>query len=233
MTARILRFKRFASDPGFDASAMIKRLILAACLTLAPTATWAHPHEFVTMKITAQFDANGAVTGMRYNWVFDEFFSAYALEGQDANKDGKPQQAEMDALMAEILGNIGGIDYFTAFDGNGVVPKIAGAKPVAATMQGRQFDMTFDVAFAAPVTPTKAKPLRYAIYDNEFYISMTHAPGEEGMQLANPPAGCTAQLTEPDPDEDLAAFAASLGKDETGGPDLGAAFAEWVGISCP
>ena len=211
---------------------MLRRLVLAAALALVPTAASAHPHEFVSMKITALFDGEGRVSGMRYNWVFDEFFSAYALEGQDANGNGKSEPEEQVALMEEILGNIGKIDYFTAFDGNGLVPKLVSAKGVKAAMQGRQFDMTFDVTFDAPVSPTKDKPLRYAIYDDEFYIAMTHDGGLSGVTLADAPEGCGAQLVEPDPDEDLEAFAASLGRDESGGPNLGAAFAEWVGIEC-
>ena len=211
---------------------MLRRLALAAALLLVPASAQAHPHEFVTMKVTAQFDPSGQMTGMRYNWVFDEFFSAYAIEGQDLNGNGKAEQPELDALMAEILGNIKRIGYFTAFDENGVVPKIVDTQGVRATMQGRQLDLTFDLQFETPVTVTTDKPVRYAVYDDEFYIAMNHEKGIQGVSLQGAQAGCKAELTEPDPDDDLAAFAASLGKEESGGPNLGLAFAEWVAISC-
>lgn len=212
---------------------MLRRLIVAAIIACAPAAASAHPHEFVTMKVTTLFDAAGAVVGMRYNWLFDEFFSAYALEGQDANANGKAEQSELDALQAEILGNIAKIGYFTAYDENALVPQVAAAKPVAAALRGRQLDLTFELSFATPVRPTTDKPLRYAIYDDEFYIAMTHDAQADAIVLEGAPAGCTSELTEPDPGEDLQAFASSLGKDDSGGPDLGAAFAEWVSISCP
>ena len=94
---------------------MLRRTLLAAALVLSPVTALAHPHEFVTMKVTARFNESGKVAGFRYNWLFDEFFSAYALEGQDANGNGTAEESELDALMAEILGNIASIDYFTAF----------------------------------------------------------------------------------------------------------------------
>ncbi len=191
----------------------------------------AHPHEFVEMKVEVKFDAQGKVSGFRYSWLFDEFFSAYALEGQDANKNGESEQSELDSLMTEILGNIHRIDYFTKFDENGVVPEVDKAVPVAATLKKRKFLLTFDVPLKEAVEVNE-KPLRYAIYDDEFYIAMNHDNADGSISLSNAPAGCKWDLRTPDPDEDVAAFASSLDKTESGGSDLGINFAEWVAITC-
>ncbi|MGI9354830.1 MAG: DUF1007 family protein [Rhizobiaceae bacterium] len=192
----------------------------------------AHPHEFVTMRITAQFDENGHVVGLLYNWTFDPFFTAYAVEGEDANKNGVAEQAELDSLLNNILGNIHGNNYFTAFDGNGAVPTFKTAIPIASEMSSeQQLVVTFDLPFAQPIDPKK-KAIRYAVYDDEFYIAMTHDPDAKAVELVNAPSNCKFDLEEPDPDEDIAEFAASLGKNDSGGSGLGVQFAEWVSITC-
>ncbi len=212
---------------------MIKFLFLPllAVASLVPQQATAHPHEFVTMNVTVQFNPAGQVTGMRYHWQFDEFFSAYALEGQDKNGNGTAEPEEMDALLKEILGNIDEIAYFTKFDAEGAVPDLGKAVPVSATLDKRQFNAVFDVPFKAALD-VKKKPLRYAIYDDEFYIAMLHKEGKEAVQLASPAQGCAWDLRAADPDDDVVAFAGSLDKTQSGGSDLGKNFAEWVSVSC-
>ncbi|MDD9910999.1 MAG: DUF1007 family protein [Ahrensia sp.] len=191
----------------------------------------AHPHEFVTMRVAANFDAAGQLESFLYSWTFDPFFTAYAVEGHDANKDGVAQQSELKALMAEVLKNIQPIDYFTKFEASGVAPDLGKAGPIATEMTANnELTMTFTVPLKKPVKLDK-QHLRYAIYDEEFYISMLHEENTK-VDLINAPSGCKASLEEPDPDEDLAAFAASLGREESGGNGLGIHFAEWVTISC-
>lgn len=206
-------------------------LALLVTLPLAKQAN-AHPHEFVTMRIAANFDENGHVIGLLYNWTFDPFFTAYAVEGEDANKNGVAEQTELDGLLKNILGNIKDNNYFTAFDGNGAVPTFKKAIPIASEMNSeQQLVVTFDLPFAEPVDPKK-KALRYAIYDDEFYIAMTHDPDAKQVDLINAPENCKYDLEESNPDQDVAEFAASLGKDQSGGNGLGVQFAEWVSITC-
>lgn len=184
------------------------------------------------MRVVAQFDENGRAVGLLYNWTFDPFFTAYAVEGHDANKNGKAEQSELDALLREILGNIKSINYFTKFDESFSTPEFAEAVPIAAEMDDKnQFVITFDLPFAEPVD-LAAKPMRYAIYDEEFYIAMTHDPDAPPVELINAPKSCKNDLEEPEPPEEIADFAASLSKTESGGNDLGAHFAEWVTIRC-
>ncbi len=210
----------------------VRSLALAVLASIASTQqVFAHPHEFVTMRITAQFDENGHVAGLLYNWTFDPFFTAYAVEGEDANKNGTAEPEELNALLKNILGNISNNNYFTAFDADGVVPEFGTAIPIASEIADQQLSVTFDLPFVKPVDPKK-KTLRYAVYDDEFYIAMTHDPAADAVQLVNAPKGCEFLLQEPNPSNDIAEFAASLGKNDSGGSGLGVQFAEWVAITC-
>ena len=210
-----------------------QKLLFSAVVAvgIAPTHAWAHPHEFVTMKIGIAFDDAGKIAGMRYNWTFDEFFSAYALEGQDNNKNGKVEREEMDAVLTEVIGNIKRIQYFTKFEAEGLTPIFDDATPLSSEMVGRKLSLTFEVPFKASFD-VKNTPLKYATYDPEFYISFEHDKDKKAVTLVNAPKNCGTQLSEPTPSEDIEEFASSLGKDDSGGPDLGSSFAEWVTISC-
>jgi len=198
---------------------------------LLPVRADAHPHEFVTMKISLLFDGQKNITGMRYNWRFDRLFSAYAFEGQDKNKNGKAEPEELLALQKEILDNIAAIQFFTRFDKKAAQPEFATAKPLGAEMIKREFSMTFEVPFKTPLN-VSAKPLRYAIFDDEYYISMLHDDKVKSVQLVGAPENCKWNLKAPDPDQDMAAFAQSLDKSQSSGGGLGEYFAEWVTISC-
>ena len=205
---------------------------MAAGLTasaVSPAA--AHPHEFVTMKIQVAFDKAGRMVGMRYNWTFDEFFSAYAVEPFDENGNQQVEQEESDALLADVIKNITPIDYFTKFDQNGAMPELDQAIPVTSSFENRQVTLVFDVPFNKPIDVSD-KPLRYAIYDDEFYIAMNHVEGDQAVMLAGTTDGCSSDINGADPSEELEAFALSLDKTDQAPMDLGAAFAEWVTIKC-
>jgi len=191
----------------------------------------AHPHEFVTMQMTAQFDGQSRMTGLTYTWTFDEFFTAYAVEGQDANKNGKAEPKELDALLKEILGNIEGIQYFTVFDKRLSVPQFAAAQPLSSTLENRQLRVRFNVPFSKPMN-LQGKKARFAIYDDQFYIAMNYDPDQKAIQVDGGKSQCKSEIERPDPDEELAAFASSLGKEESSGGGLGAQFAEWVSVAC-
>ena len=191
----------------------------------------AHPHEFVTMAVQANFNVNDQLSGLTYTWTFDEFFTAYAIEGEDANKNGKAEPEELRKLLNHILGNIKSIDYFTAFGNSGAQPELATARPLESVMKGRQLQISFQLPFKKPLTLGK-QSLKFAIYDDEFYIAMNH--DEKSLERIIPASmeGCSADLSFPDPDDELVAFASSLGKEESSGGGLGASFAEWMSISC-
>ncbi len=193
---------------------------------------FAHPHEFVSMRIDTRFDKEGRANAFTYHWAFDEFFTAYALEGKDTNGDGTFQDEEVMELLKEILGNIAEIDYFTAFDANGVVPEFDVAVPKTATLDNRQLKVSFRVPFKKPISVSE-KPLRFAVYDGEFYIAFNLETEGDVLRLMNANPECKGAMTPADPDDSLAAFAASLDKTESGGNDLGRHFAEWIEVKCP
>jgi ABC-type uncharacterized transport system substrate-binding protein len=77
----------------------------------APTAH-AHPHIWVTVQTTLQFD-KGTVTGIRHRWLFDEYYSTMAIQGLDANNDGIYDRKELAELATINIDGLKEMGYFT------------------------------------------------------------------------------------------------------------------------
>ena len=83
-------------------------LLVAAALPAA-----AHPHVFVDAKAEIVFDKAGRMTAVRHIWQFDEAFTAFAIQGLDANNDGKLSDAELQPLAKVNVDSLKEYDFFT------------------------------------------------------------------------------------------------------------------------
>src|SRR5918994_549986 len=72
----------------------------------------AHPHVWINDVTTFLFK-DRQLAGIRHHWEFDEIFSSYVIDEQDANKDGELDRAEIDAIQANAFSNLRDYGYFT------------------------------------------------------------------------------------------------------------------------
>lgn len=88
-------------------------VIASAVMTVAAVVpALSHPHVFVANEAHAVFE-NGALTGLRYRWVFDEMYTTSAVEGLDTNKDGKLDASELSELTKVNMEGLKEFDFFT------------------------------------------------------------------------------------------------------------------------
>jgi ABC-type uncharacterized transport system substrate-binding protein len=88
------------------------RTTLAAILIILPLAAMAHPHMSLTS--TCEFVWKGsALSGAFLDWAFDAYFSADIIRGYDANKDGRFDKAETQAVYDHAFQNLKNYYYFT------------------------------------------------------------------------------------------------------------------------
>jgi ABC-type uncharacterized transport system substrate-binding protein len=91
----------------------LSHMALAAMTILASaSAAQAHPHIWVTVETTLQFD-KGTVTGIRHRWLFDEYYSTMAIEGLDTNNDGVFDRKELAELAKVNMDGLKEMGYFT------------------------------------------------------------------------------------------------------------------------
>jgi ABC-type uncharacterized transport system substrate-binding protein len=72
----------------------------------------AHPHVWVEVQTTVEAE-RGAFAGIRQRWTFDEFYSSMAIEGLDANKDGRLDRDELAELTKVNMEGLKEFGYFT------------------------------------------------------------------------------------------------------------------------
>ncbi len=207
-------------------------LILAvAVLALLPAGrAVAHPHAWITVSVEVRFNPAGAITGLRETWLFDEAYTAFAVEGLGRNGKG-PTAAQLAELLAVNMTNLAEYGYFTRVKNNGGPVKIGKATDASSRLRGARLEMSFSVALAEPV-PADAGAFSYAIFDPTYYIEMLHAETPNAITLIGAPAGCKAKIDNPTPNPETVSLAYALDATQSAGDTLGEAFAEWVSIQC-
>jgi len=90
-------------------------------LCLASQAAFAHPHVWITVRTQIEFTPDGKVASLVHDWVFDEMYSAFAIQG--LAPPGELVKREVFAPLAkENAGGLADIGYFTTLklDGKAV-----------------------------------------------------------------------------------------------------------------
>ncbi|MGF1624687.1 MAG: DUF1007 family protein [Alphaproteobacteria bacterium] len=216
------------ADRGWGRMALGAAVLGLSVLASDPAA--AHPHGWIDVRSALVFDDRGRAVALRQVWLFDAFYSAFAVEGLDQDGDGKPDQAGLAALLRENMTNLQAYDYFTRVESGGAPVAFAPVNEMSSRMRGDRLEMRFTIAFAAPAE-ADGDGLTYAIFDPTYYIEMLHVDAD-AVQLVDAPEGCAFLLVEPGPDPEAIALAAMLDRTESGGDDLGAQFAETVTVRC-
>ena len=204
---------------------------LIAALIAAPRPASAHPHAWIDVKVKVLFDDKGRVYALEETWIFDPMYTAFSLEGVERDKDGRPDQRAIDALMAENMKNIKEYNYLTEVDSNGAKAAFSGVRDIRGSHEDKRLRLTFTLLLEKPVEAEKA-PVRYAVFDPTYYIEILHAEGGGAIELAGAGAGCSYRLIPPNPTPEAVGLAAALDRTQSGGDGLGALFAERVSIRC-
>jgi ABC-type uncharacterized transport system substrate-binding protein len=205
-----------------------------ASMSLMAVTARAHPHVWVTMRTELLYDADGAVTGLRNAWTFDDMFSAYAIEGIDAKTKGQFTREELQPLAQVNAEALKEFDYYTYAKINGKREKAAFNDPIDYWLDYDPKENLLTLHFTLPFKqPVKAKLLVLEIYDPEFFVDFGFAETDP-IKLVAPPSQCTATLERPND----ANFPATLRLDPSfmtseANIGMGANFANKVSVKCP
>lgn len=82
-------------------------------------AVQAHPHAWIVMNSTVQFNDAGLATGLYIEWRFDKNYSKIAVEGLDANKDGYYDSTELNPVTKGNIDSLQEYNYFAYVKSNG------------------------------------------------------------------------------------------------------------------
>ena len=175
---------------------MLHRLLWIAAVLLLPMRAWAHPHIFIVVRSEAVFNADGKIEAVRHAWQFDEFYSAFAVQG--LGSEGKlPTREELLPLAKINVEQLAEYGYFT-------VAKVAG-KPVEFgapkdywldEAADKLVTLHFTLPLKTPASATKAFSLQ--VYDPTYFIAYDF-DDHDPIVLVNAPKGCSANVNKPGP----------------------------------
>lgn len=189
----------------------------------------AHPHVWIDMTVTAVFDADGKVSAFRHVWTFDEFYSVFQLEALEGRE---PTPDVLSGLADEMLASIAGLGYLMKVETRDGLGRIASAgDPGLILRPDGRLELRFTARLADPVD-VRAWPLRYAVFDPEYYIEMLHVKETGTLMSGQVPPQCTMDLQRPAPTFEMLSLAAAVETMQEDAPPLGEAFAEKVTIDC-
>src|SRR5688572_9415757 len=152
----------------------VRRLaaILIVMLLVVQAAT-AHPHILIDAKAVLLFDSLGRITGIRHEWVFDEAFSSWSIQGLDTNGDGITSSEEMQGLANEHLQGLAEYSFYTyAGEAERDLTFAEGRDATLAYENGRT-TLRFTVVLDQPYSI--ADTLEIAVNDPDYYVAITFA----------------------------------------------------------
>ena len=117
-----------------------------------------------------------------------------AIEGLDANKDGKYDRAELAELAKVNVDGLKDFDYFTFPVLAGQPLKLGEARDYWHEHKDGILSLHFTVPFATPVL-TDAKGLTFSVYDPSYFIAFDLAKTDQPVRLGDgAPKDCALKV---------------------------------------
>ena len=158
-----------------------KPLLLALALLAPAAAAEAHPHIWIRATATMQFE-DGKITGIRHEWLFDDFFSNALISDFDKNKDKKFDAAEVKELEANAFVALKEFGYFTHVRVGGKEVTIDTVRDFAPSIKDGKVVYRFTAVLPQPVDP-RAVQFAAGVYDHSYYVDVEVNP-QLGVKLA-------------------------------------------------
>jgi ABC-type uncharacterized transport system substrate-binding protein len=188
-----------ASAPGGARQIiMTKPFLRHAIFAFFSLAVWsaeasAHPHVWVTMMSEVVYGPDGAATGVRHAWTFDDMFSAFATQGIDSKKKGEFTREELAPLAEVNVTSLKEFDYFTYAKANGKKTPFNG--PVEYYLDYK--DSVLTLHFTLPFkTPVKTQNLDIDVFDPSYFVDFSFAE-KDPVALVQAPAQCRLATSKP------------------------------------
>jgi ABC-type uncharacterized transport system substrate-binding protein len=204
-------------------------LLLAGGTMLGAGTAQAHPHVWITASSQLIYGPDGAITGVRHAWTFDDMFSTYALQGIETKTKGVYSREELAPLAQTNVESLREYGFFTFAKADGKKEKFQ--EPVDYFLEYR--DAALTLHFTLPLkTPVKPRELSIEVFDPSFFIDFGFAK-KDPITLVGAPAACQMKFERP---TDGAAGAQKIGEQNFlsgNNSNYGAMFANKVTVECP
>lgn len=171
----------------------VRAIAAAAFLFAAATVAEAHPHVFVDARAEIVFDSAGQIEAIRNIWQFDQAFTAFAVQGLDADNDGKLSDDELVPLAKVNIDSLKEFGFFTWMTVGGAKADFVEPTEYWLEFHGGRLTLFFTLPLTAPAA---GKAAQIEVFDPEYFVAFTF-PKEAPVTLDKAPPGCQATYKPP------------------------------------
>jgi ABC-type uncharacterized transport system substrate-binding protein len=204
-------------------------LLLACGTALGATPAAAHPHVWISAKSEVMYAPDGAVTGVRHAWTFDDMFSTYALQGIATKTKGVYSREDLAPLAQTNVESLKEFGFFTFAKAEG--RKLKFVEPVDYFLEYKDSALTlhFVLPLKAPVT---SKQLALEVFDPSYFIDFKFED-KDPIKLVGAPAACQIQFQRPNDETANAQRLTEQNFLNGDNSNYGAMFANKILVNCP
>lgn len=189
----------------------------------------AHPHVWVKINAVLLYE-NGALSAIKQSWVFDELYTAMAIQGLDKDGDDVYSREELSELATVNIEGIRDFNYFTDVR--------LGEKQL--TLEERDdywlehkdgiLTLHFTLDLKTPVL-AEADGFSFSVYDPTYFIAYEFAKEQPVALGPGAPQGCAASLSNKEGQDDAEALNQAL-LSQLGDYAGGVSLTQKVSVSC-
>ncbi|MDC7746677.1 DUF1007 family protein [Rhizobium binxianense] len=208
-------------------------ILMAALLSLAPAAAFAHPHIFVEARLEVVADKDGSVEELRNVWRFDEVFSSSVVMDFDKNTDLKLEPNELAEVGKTVKQSLAEYDYYMNLTINGKNITVQKPDIIHVDYKDGQLLMFFAVKPAEKM-PLKGR-LTFGVYDPSLYTSIDFPTDSELSLVGDGFKACKHQVVRPDADQVISQNKQSLTDaffNDPTGTNMSKLFATRLEVTC-
>lgn len=165
---------------GFD-------LFVATVAAFAASPAAAHPHVFVDARADIVFDDEGRMTEISHAWQFDQAFSEFAVQGLDANDDGKLDGNELKPLAEINVTSLREFEFFSYLTIGSDRAILLPPEKYWLEFENGRLTLFFTLPLEKPRVVAAYAMLE--VFDREYFVEFGF-PEDQPVRLVGAPAGC-------------------------------------------
>lgn len=170
---------------------MLRALIVSFVASVAASAAaHAHPHVWIDMRSSVNFDKSGQIDAIGVAWTFDEFYSQFATDGIDKNKNGTFDPTELQDLANTYAKNLKEYRYFMFVQLDGKLAETGAPTNAKAAFNKGQLTFAFRLPLTKPVDPAAVK-VSYSSFDPTYYIDIAPVQTNSVVFTGETRKGCS------------------------------------------
>lgn len=163
--------------------------LLVLLLAAAAPPCDAHPHVFVSNRMTVLFD-QGALQGITFQWTFDDMFSAMILADYDPAHTHQFDAARTKELKAGAFDNLENYHYFVAISiGKTPVRRLSIERFAPSVTDKGRLVYSFFIPVKLTVTPEE-QTVALTVYDDSYYVAFDILHVQDVEVQAGPEVAC-------------------------------------------